>query len=89
MGCFPYECPGCGGAYKRCGQEDHKDPDECERCEDGDSEDQEKCDNEGHLPCSGGQFCWSDDVVAVPEREQKYCLEDEVLNFIVYGKYDS
>lgn len=84
MGQFPYHCPKCQGAEFRCGQPQNH----CERCgEISDSKDEE-CLKSGHILCHGGQFCWSEDIVAIPEPQQKYCLEDDVLKFVVRGKYD-
>lgn len=42
---FPYTCEYCGGAYERCGQNDHEN-------------------------CDGGQFCWEDDVVIFVDGER-------------------
>ncbi len=47
MGCFPYACPKCGGAYERCAQQ-HQPEDF------GPGEEQ---------TCHGDQFCWEDNVV--------------------------
>ena len=69
MGCFPYTCLYCGGAYKRCAV-DHRTESDDGVCDSDDDEliaavaaDKAELDVNGH--CKGGQFCWEDDVVAM------------------------
>jgi len=84
MGEFPYECPECGGANKRCARPHicnrDNDKDGCARCRSCKYCKKEncttcrECQTNGHILCSGDQFCWENEVVAFVVNKNDYNL---------------
>ena len=81
MGMFPYECKICGGAYNRCGAIEHNQMKKSiyGMYENYDSDDDsDDSDDDKIYKCSGGQFCWEDEV---------YFLYKNVLYLGTYNAY--